>query len=107
MRELSYKTVNLYRDEVVTVKDTSNKMAWKFTTRNGTTSEAPGVMFLLLPPDQVAVDTARMLERLRLRVINMCQWFMKHLRMRQNMGHIRFTAGTGTVRSKSRSRSRS
>ena len=79
----SSKTVNISRDEVVTVKDNSNKQAWKFTTRNGTAGEAPGVMFLLPPPDQEAVDTAEKLKRHYDRVITL--WQKKHLRMRQNM----------------------
>ena len=57
--------------------------AWKFTTSRGQAGEAPGVMFLLPPPDQEAVDTAEKLRRHFDRVITL--WQKKHLRMRQNM----------------------
>jgi len=79
----SSNTVQLSRDEVVTVKDNTNKNAWKFTTQRGVAGEAPGVMFLLPPPDQEAVDTAEKLKRHYDRVITL--WQKKHLRMRQNM----------------------
>merc|ERR1712110_1038388 len=45
--------------------------------------QPPGVMFLLPPPDQEAVDTAEKLKRHYDRVITL--WQKKHLRMRQNM----------------------
>ena len=76
-------SLNIAKDEVVTVKDNSNKMAWKVTTSRGQSGEAPGVMFLLPPPDQEAIDTAEKLKRHYDRVITLLQ--KKHLRMRQNM----------------------
>eukprot|EP00090_Calanus_glacialis_P003456 TRINITY_DN1255_c0_g1_i12.p1 TRINITY_DN1255_c0_g1~~TRINITY_DN1255_c0_g1_i12.p1 ORF type:complete len:5152 (+),score=1465.32 TRINITY_DN1255_c0_g1_i12:61-15516(+) len=79
----SSTTININRDEVVTVKDNTNQKAWKFTTSRGQAGEAPGVMFLLPPPDQEAVDTAEKLKRHYDRVITL--WQKKHLRMRQNM----------------------
>eukprot|EP00092_Neocalanus_flemingeri_P021691 GFUD01023529.1.p1 GENE.GFUD01023529.1~~GFUD01023529.1.p1 ORF type:complete len:5553 (+),score=1484.06 GFUD01023529.1:557-17215(+) len=79
----SSTTISINRDEVVTVKDNTNQKAWKFTTSRGQAGEAPGVMFLLPPPDQEAVDTAEKLKRHYDRVITL--WQKKHLRMRQNM----------------------
>ena len=79
----SSTSVSLNRDEVVTVKDNTNQKAWKFSTSRGVAGEAPGVMFLLPPPDQEAVDTAEKLKRHYDRVITL--WQKKHLRMRQNM----------------------
>ena len=76
-------SLNIAKDEVVTVKDNSNKSAWKVTTSRGVAGEAPGVMFLLPPPDQEAVDTAEKLKRHYDRGITL--WQKKHLRMRQNM----------------------
>jgi len=58
-------------------------MRWKVTNSRGQQGEAPGVMFLLTPPDQEAIDTAEKLKRHYDRVITL--WQKKHLRMRQNM----------------------
>jgi hypothetical protein len=79
----SSKTVQISKDEVVTIRDNANKLAWKVTTSRGQQGEAPGVMFLLPPPDQEAIDTAEKLKRHYDRVITL--WQKKHLRMRQNM----------------------
>ena len=79
----SDKNLSINRDEVVTIKENTNMKAWKFTTSSGQSGEAPGVMFLLPPPDQEAVDTAEKLKRHFDRVITL--WQKKHLRMRQNM----------------------
>ena len=79
----SEQDVSINRDEVVTIKENTNMKAWKFTTSRGQAGEAPGVMFLLPPPDQEAVDTAEKLKRHYDRVITL--WQKKHLRMRQNM----------------------
>ena len=58
-------------------------MKWKVATSRGQSGEAPGVMFLLTPPDQEAIETAEKLKRHYDRVITL--WQKKHLRMRQNM----------------------
>ena len=58
----SANNININRDEVVTVKDNTNQKAWKFTTSHGQAGEAPGVMFLLPPPDQEALDTEKSLK---------------------------------------------
>lgn len=58
-------------------------MKWKVTSSRGQSGEAPGVMFLLTPPDQEAIETAEKLKRHYDRVITL--WQKKHLRMRQNM----------------------
>ena len=79
----SNQNISINRDEVVTIKENTNMKAWKFTTSRGQAGEAPGVMFLLPPPDQEAVDTAEKLRRHFDRVITL--WQKKHLRMRQNM----------------------
>ena len=79
----SDKNVSISKDEVVTVRDNTNKNAWKITTSRGQQAEVPGVVFLLPPPDQEAVDTAEKLKRHFDRVITL--WQKKHLRMRQNM----------------------
>ena len=65
------------------MKDNSNKSAWKVTNSSGRQGEAPGVIFLLTPPDSEAIDTAEKLKRHYDRVITL--WQKKHLRMRQNM----------------------
>ena len=79
----SNQNISINRDEVVTIKENTNMKAWKFTTSRGQSGEAPGVMFLLPPPDAIAVDTAEKLKRHYDRVITL--WQKKHLRMRQNM----------------------
>ena len=75
--------VSISKDETVTVRDNTNKNAWKITTSRGQQAEVPGVVFLLPPPDQEAIDTAEKLKRHFDRVITL--WQKKHLRMRQNM----------------------
>ena len=75
--------VSISKDETVTVRDNTNKNAWKITTSRGQQAEVPGVVFLLPPPDQEAIDTAEKLKRHYDRVITL--WQKKHLRMRQNM----------------------
>ncbi|XP_023339664.1 dystonin isoform X21 [Eurytemora carolleeae] len=79
----SSSSLTISKDEVVTVRDNTNKAAWKITTSRGQQGEAPAVMFLLPPPDQEAIDTAEKLKRHYDRVITL--WQKKHLRMRQNM----------------------
>ena len=74
---------SVQKDEVCSVKDNSNKSAWKVTNSSGRQGEAPGVIFLLTPPDSEAIDTAEKLKRHYDRVITL--WQKKHLRMRQNM----------------------
>ena len=75
--------ISIQKDELCTIKDNSNKMKWKVSTSRGGQGEAPGVMFLLTPPDQEAIETAEKLKRHYDRVITL--WQKKHLRMRQNM----------------------
>merc|ERR1719210_2565672 len=75
--------ITIQKDEVCTVRDNSNKLKWKVTNSSGRQGEAPGVMFLLTPPDQEAIETAEKLKRHYDRVITL--WQKKHLRMRQNM----------------------
>merc|ERR1719210_3122162 len=75
--------ISIQKDELCTIKDNSNKMKWKVTNSSGRQGEAPGVMFLLTPPDQEAIETAEKLKRHYDRVITL--WQKKHLRMRQNM----------------------
>lgn len=66
-----------------TIKDNSNREKWKVTNSTRHQGEAPGVIFLLTPPDQEAIETAERLKRHYDRVIGL--WQKKHLRMRQNM----------------------
>ena len=75
--------ISIQKDEVCTVRDNSNKLKWKVTNSRGQQGEAPGVMFVLTPPDQEAIETAEKLKRHYDRVITL--WQKKHLRMRQNM----------------------
>ncbi len=75
--------ISIQKDEVCTIRDNSNKLKWKVTNSRGQQGEAPGVMFLLTPPDQEAIETAEKLKRHYDRVITL--WQKKHLRMRQNM----------------------
>jgi len=65
------------------VKDNSGRLYWKISTSRGQQGEAPGIMFLLTPPDQEAINAAEKLKRHFDRVILL--WQKKHLRMRQNM----------------------
>ena len=46
-------------------------MKWKVATSRGQSGEAPGVMFLLTPPDQEAIETAEKLKRHYDRVITL------------------------------------
>ena len=71
------------KDEVCSVRDNSIKDKWKVSNSSGRQGEAPGVIFLLTPPDQEAIETAEKLKRHYDRVITL--WQKKHLRMRQNM----------------------
>ena len=71
------------KDEICSVRDNSIKDKWKVSNSSGRQGEAPGVIFLLTPPDQEAIETAEKLKRHYDRVITL--WQKKHLRMRQNM----------------------
>merc|ERR1711899_391700 len=75
--------ISIQKDEVCTIRDNSNPLKWKVTNSRGQQGEAPGVMFLLTPPDQEAIETTEKLKRHYDRVITL--WQKKHLRMRQNM----------------------
>ena len=55
--------ISIQKDEVCTIRDNSNKLKWKVTNSRGQQGEAPGVMFLLTPPDQEAIETAEKLKR--------------------------------------------
>jgi hypothetical protein len=51
------------KNETVTLHDNSSKAKWRITTSSGAEISAPGVCFLIPPPDQEAIDTANELKR--------------------------------------------
>jgi len=48
-----FPQISIQKDEICTIRDNSNKLKWKVTNGRGQQGEAPGMMFLLTPPDQV------------------------------------------------------
>jgi predicted ATP-dependent protease len=51
------------KNETVTLHDNSSKAKWRITTSSGTDISAPGVCFVIPPPNQEAIDTANELKR--------------------------------------------
>jgi hypothetical protein len=51
------------KNETVTLHDNYSKAKWRITTSSGAEISAPGVCFVIPPPDQEAIDTANELKR--------------------------------------------
>lgn len=71
------------KDEICTILENSNHLCWKVKTPNGRQVSAPGVMFLLCPPDQPSLDIAAKLKKRYDQLVIL--WQKKHLKLRQHM----------------------
>ncbi|XP_074600372.1 dystonin-like protein short stop isoform X2 [Brevipalpus obovatus] len=80
---IKQKNVTIVKDETVTLHDNSNRSKWQVRTSGGTEVNAPGVCFVIPPPDQEAIDTAEELKRRYEALIAL--WTKKQHKLRQNM----------------------
>ncbi|RWS15093.1 microtubule-actin cross-linking factor 1-like isoform X28, partial [Dinothrombium tinctorium] len=80
---IKHATTTISRDETVTLYDNSTKTKWRVKTASGAEVQAPGVCFVIPPPDSEAIETGDSLKKRYEALVAL--WAKKQHKLRQNM----------------------
>lgn len=80
---IKQKEATVTKHEQVTLHDNSLRTKWRVRTSTGAEVTAPGVCFVIPPPDNEAVDTANAIKKRYEELVAL--WAKKHHKLRQNM----------------------
>ena len=76
-------SATITKNETVTLHDNSQRSKWRVSSSTGAEVNAPGVCFVIPPPDQEAIDTANELKKRYEALVAL--WARKQHKLRQNM----------------------